>query len=203
VFATGASLFVVTPGLGTALVTRNALTRGPRAAWFTTIGMGLANLTYAVGSALGLSVIVAQWPGAYPAISAAGAAVLAVLGVQTIRTALGRDPSVGDEAVAAAAGARHHAADFTEGLVTNLLNPPVLLFYLTYVPPFVRPGEPYFPTYMGLALVHIAISLVWLTAYGASVGRLGAALRRPRVRQALELLTGSALLALAFRAALT
>ena len=201
-FAGGAALFIVTPGASTALVTRNAIGGGPVAAFFTTTGIMAGSSIYAIGSALGLSFVLAHSPSALQTIRLAGAAYLTLLGLESLWRALGArgdNPSTDTRprrggAVAATGGAR-----FTEGLVTNILNPSILMFYVSYVPQFVRPGEPYFVTFMMLASIHITMAFMWLAFYGTSVGSLGEVLGRPRVKRTIEALTGMALIYLAWR----
>jgi threonine/homoserine/homoserine lactone efflux protein len=197
----GAALFILTPGASTALVTRNAIRGGPAAAVFTAGGIVLANAMYAVGSALGLSFLLARSPAALQAIQIGGALYLSFVGLQTLWRAWRSRPQPERPTAAAHDGGPGGSAAVRigEGLLTNLLNPPVVLFYVSYVPQFVGPREPYFRTFITLAAIHIGMAFSWLSFYGASIGSLGAALGRPAVRRAIEAVTGVALVALAWR----
>ena len=214
----------MTPGASTALVTRNAIGGGRTAAFFTTTGIVTATTMYAVGSALGLSFILARSVSALQVIKIGGATYLTFLGLQTlwraIRTPVVQGFSPARRRRAASAPARGEAGiaapaarpetrqpllapapfgRFTEGLITNLLNPPVALFYITYVPQFVRPDDPHFRTFMTLSAIHIGIAFAWLSLYGTSIGSLGTVLARPRVKRTIEAATGLALVVLAWR----
>jgi threonine/homoserine/homoserine lactone efflux protein len=87
------------------------------------------------------------------------------------------------------------------GFLTSALNPKVALFYLTLLPQFIRPGDPVLARSLLLAGIHIVLGLVWLFVYAYFLGRLGQALRRPRVRQGLEAVTSALLIGLGARLA--
>ena len=85
---------------------------------------------------------------------------------------------------------------FVVGLVTNLLNPKIAVFYSTLLPQFIGPGDPVLATSLAMAAVHGALSIVWLSGYAWAVTAMGDVLRRPRVRTALDRVTGLVLVGL-------
>jgi threonine/homoserine/homoserine lactone efflux protein len=92
-------------------------------------------------------------------------------------------------------------APFLQGFLTNILNPKVAIFYLTFLPQFIGPGENVLRRSLLLASIHIAMGFVWLSSYAWFVDRLGAVLTRPRVKARLERATGALLIALGARLA--
>ena len=88
-----------------------------------------------------------------------------------------------------------------QGLLSNLLNPKVALFHLTLLPQFIRPGDPVLARSLLLAGIHVVVGLVWLSIYTYFLGRLGAMLRRPRVRRVLQGVTGALLIGFGARLA--
>ena len=90
---------------------------------------------------------------------------------------------------------------FAQGFLTNILNPKVAIFYLTFLPQFIAPGRNVLRQSLLLASIHIAMGFVWLTGYAWFVDRLGSVLTRPRVKAWLERITGGVLIALGARLA--
>lgn len=194
-----AALLTITPGADTALVLRSALFRGRPAALATVWGIATGCLVHAVASALGLSVVLSQSAEAFTLVKWIGAAYLGWLGFHSLRGAWRAGTGAVQPAPLAAAGA---GRSFREGLFTNLLNPKVALFYLTFLPQFVSPAGDPLRQSVGLALIHIVMGIVWLSAVTLFVGRLSPYLVRDAVRRRLEAVTGALLLGLGVRLAL-
>lgn len=196
-----AALLTVTPGSDMALVTRNALRGGRRGTFLTTLGICLGCVVHATASAFGLSAILATSAAALEAVKLVGAGYVILLGLQAIREAMrtdGRGPSREDPG----AGRAHDGSrNFVEGLLTNVLNPKVALFYMTFVPQFVPSGAPLLQRSLLLGSVHVAMGFVWLLTYGALVGRFARGLSSGPARQTVQALTGMALAGLGLRLA--
>jgi threonine/homoserine/homoserine lactone efflux protein len=90
---------------------------------------------------------------------------------------------------------------FVQGFLTNILNPKVALFYLTFLPQFIPSGAPVLRTSLLLAMIHNVLGFAWLSLYARFVDRLRGALTRPVVKAWLERVTGGALVALGARLA--
>lgn len=188
-FAGIAALVTVTPGSDTMLVIRSALVRGRRAGLLTVLGVCAGVFVHATASALGLSAVLVRSAGAFDLVKTAGAVYLVFLGVQSIRTALrGGSPAAPPAELLDARRA------FVEGLLNNVLNPKVAVFYLAFLPQFMTAGDPVLPRSILLAGIHFAEAAVWLTLVAVFVARIRGALARPRVRRALEGVTGLVLI---------
>jgi RhtB (resistance to homoserine/threonine) family protein len=192
-FLSIAILLAVTPGADMALVMRNTLSGGRSAAWQTVLGIEAGVVVHAVASSAGLSVILAQSAAAFTAVKTAGAAYLVWLGVQSIRKS--RAPAA-ELAATPATGSR-----FLEGLLTDVLNPKVALFFLTFLPQFISPGEPVLQKSLLLAGIHIVISGVWLMMYAQFIAGISGFLGRAGVRRRLEGITGGLLVVVGLRLA--
>ena len=199
-----AALLTIIPGADMALVARSSLLDGRRPAFFTSLGICLGLCVHATASALGLSAILRVSALAYTVVKAIGAGYLVYLGIQTIRGS-GRSgfthgngtPAQRDDLANRGILAR----SFRQGILTNVLNPKVAVFYLTFLPQFIAPGDPVLLKSLGLAGIHIAMGLVWLTLYAWFLSGFRGVLTRPRVRRTLESVTGSLLVLLGLRLA--
>ena len=196
-FAAVAALLTITPGADMALVTRSALTGGGSGALATTLGILTGTMAWALASALGVAALLAASATAFTVLKLAGGAYLVFLGIQAIwRT---RHGAASNEADMGAAGEPVADSAFRQGLVTNLLNPKIAVFYTTLLPQFIVPGDPVLLKSVLLAGIHNLMGLVWLTGYATLVTRAGDVLRRPRVKRALDRVTGGVLIALGVR----
>ncbi len=198
-FTAVAALLTITPGADMALVTRNALAGGRLVALATAVGIVTGCLAWAAASALGVSAILAASTTAFTVLKLVGAAYLVILGLQTVWGARPSAPPREDER-AGTSGRRGPA--FRQGLLTNVLNPKIALFYGTLLPQFVVPGDPVLAKSLLLAAIHAALGLVWLSFYAWLVTTTGDWLRTPRIRRRLDRVTGSVLVALGLRIAL-
>jgi threonine/homoserine/homoserine lactone efflux protein len=196
-----AAILTVLPGADMALVTRNVLAVGRRRTMLTIIGICLGCVLHATASALGLSAILATSATAFNVVKTVGAAYLVWIGYQAIREA-GR-PAHAQEATAAPRDTAASGAlgPFLQGFLTNILNPKVAVFYLTFLPQFIGPGESVLRRSLLLASIHIGLGFVWLTGYAWFVDRLGAVLTRPHIKTWMERVTGGLLIALGARLA--
>jgi threonine/homoserine/homoserine lactone efflux protein len=177
-----------------ALVMRNVLALGRPKTMLTIAGIACGCVIHATASALGMSAVLATSATAFTVMKTAGAAYLVWIGVQSFRArelVTASDRSKGTPAT----------APFAQGFLTNVLNPKVAIFYLTFLPQFIAPGEPVLRRSLFLAAVHIAMGVVWLSAYAWFIERLGTVLARPTVKAWLERATGGLLIALGVRLA--
>ena len=191
-----AALLTILPGADMALVAKVTLLDGKRAAFFTSLGICAGLPVHATASALGLSLILATSAEAFAVVKFAGAAYLAYLGIRTIRDSL--RPTVDPRVTAAPARGRRAA--FAQGFLSNVLNPKVALFYLTFLPQFISPGDSVLAKSLLLAGIHAVLGLVWLPLYAYAIDRLGAVVRG--ARRWLERLSGAALIGIGVRLAL-
>jgi threonine/homoserine/homoserine lactone efflux protein len=192
-----AALLTITPGADMAMVSRSVLIGGRREAFATTLGILAGCLVWAIVSAAGVAAVLAASRTAYDALRLVGAAYLVWLGVQSLLAA--RRGDYRDERVKRDGGGR--ATPFRQGLLTNLFNPKIAVFYSTFLPQFIGPGDPALLLSMLLAGIHIALGLVWLTAYAWLLDRAVTTFKSTRVRRALDALTGTVLVALGLRLA--
>ena len=189
------ALLTVTPGADMAMVSRSVFTGGRCDAFATTLGISAGCLAWAGASALGVAALLAASQTAYDALRLVGAVYLVWLGVQSLLAARrGLAPAAPEEAVA-------RGNPFRQGLLTNLFNPKIAVFYSTFLPQFIGPGDSALMVSMLLACVHIALGIAWLSLYAWLLARAVEAFKGSRLRRALDAFTGTVLVGLGLRLA--
>jgi threonine/homoserine/homoserine lactone efflux protein len=185
-------LLVITPGATTAVVIRSTLAGGSRAGVATAAGAALANSTHALAAGIGLSLLLQRWPSILLAIRLGGATYLLWLAGVSFRRAWRQTP-VALAGVDATGGRREPA--FRQGVMVNLLNPPIITFYLV-LPTFLQPSAGP-AAWAVLAAIHVSMAFVVHTIWAVSFARLRDVLTRPAPRRLLEAGAGVALLSFA------
>ena len=187
------AIVIVTPGQDTALTIRNTLLGGRASGISTAAGVASGQAFWTIAASLGLAALVAASEPAFLAVRIAGGAYLVFLGGQTLVRALRRGP-----AETYAPGARSRLAPFRQGVISNLGNPKMAVFFTSLLPQF---GGASFSALLLLGLVFCSMTFVWLTVYAIAVARAGDFLRRSGIRRALDGLMGTVLVALGIRLA--
>jgi threonine/homoserine/homoserine lactone efflux protein len=187
-----AVVVIVTPGQDTALTVRNTLGGGRRAGVRTAVGVVAGQAVWALAASAGVAALLVASEPAFVALKVAGAAYLVYLGGQALLAAVRRRPQPPLSARAADGG-----RELRQGLLSNLGNPKMAVFFSSLLPQF---GDS-FPVLLGLGLLFCTLTLTWLSAYAFAIARAGDVLRRPRVRRAIDAVTGTALVALGLRLA--
>jgi threonine/homoserine/homoserine lactone efflux protein len=196
-----AVLVIVTPGPDTALTIRNTFWGGRRGGLATALGVATGQAVWTVAASAGVAALLVASASAFAALRLAGAAYLVWLGAQALWGAI----RVGGEAgrVSDLGRAKRVApwVAFRQGVVSNLGNPKMAVFFTSLLPQFAPTGRASFSLLLTLGLLFCTMTLGWLAAYAVVVARAGDILRRLGVRRAIEAVTGLALLALGARLA--
>jgi threonine/homoserine/homoserine lactone efflux protein len=187
-----AVVVIVTPGQDTALTVRNTLAGSRRAGVRTATGVVCGQAVWALAASAGVAALLVASEPAFVALKLAGAAYLVFLGAQALLAAVRRRP-------AHTTVARGSGSELRQGLLSNLGNPKMAVFFSSLLPQF---GDS-FAALLGLGLLFCALTLTWLCAYALAIARAGDVLRRPRVRRTIDAITGTALVALGLRLATT
>jgi threonine/homoserine/homoserine lactone efflux protein len=193
------ALIGVAPGPDTAITTRNALVGGRRAGLFTILGVSLGLTIWTLATGVGIAALLRASEPAFVALKVAGAVYLSWLGVQAIRAALRTPSSAGGGHVARRPIAPRAA--FRQGLLTNLGNPKIAVFFTSFLPQFTPAHEASFASLVLLGVLSCLLGLSWLTVYVLAIARIADFLRRPRPRRVLDLVTGTVLVGFGIRLA--
>jgi len=159
-------LISFTPGAGAINTMSNSLTAGFKRSIWGILGQQAALILHVIVVALGVGVLVAGSPVAFNAIRYAGAAYLVYLGIRQFL----RKPDLDQEKVAAL---RNEPAwsMFRRGLWVNLLNPKAIVFFLAFMPQFIRPANPLLPQYAVLAATVVLIDILVMWFFFAAAAK--------------------------------
>lgn len=205
-FLVAATILTVTPGVDTAMVLRAATVDGRRPAIAASIGIVLGCLVWGGAVSLGLGALLRASEMAYTVVKLAGAAYLIWLGVRLLmrpRAAITSDAEASDVTASDMAGSGNASAAFWRGLLTNLLNPKIGVFYITFLPQFVPAGANVAGYSFFLAVLHVVLTLAWFAVLIAATVPLGQFLRRPAAVKALDRLTGGVFVMFGLKLALS
>ena len=200
VFIGVAAIVIVVPGPDTAVVTKNVLVHGRRAAFGTSLGVGAGLSVWTLAAAVGVASVVRASAVAFTVLKLIGALYLVWLGLQALRAAgrtesVARFPAVTKPALGALGG-------FRQGLLSDLANPKIGIFFTSLLPQFVDPGQSVLLPFLALGAVFVLMTLLWLSAYCLIAARAAKTLQLPRVRAAMDRVTGIVLIALGLRLAI-
>jgi threonine/homoserine/homoserine lactone efflux protein len=197
-FCAAAALLTVTPGLDTALIIRTSAGEGRRAGLAAAVGVALGCLFWTVVTALGLGALLAASRVAYTVLKWVGAAYLVWLGIRLIL-----QPRSTFAVESAGHTARKGVAGWLgKGLLTNVLNPKVGVFYVSFLPQFVPQDVPVAPFILMLGVIHAAMGLLWLAVLARATRSIVQALKRPWVLKLLDRATGLVFIGFGARLAL-
>lgn len=193
-------LVIVTPGPDTAITIRNTLLGGRAGGIATALGVSTGQMIWAVATSLGLVALLLASEPVFQAVKLAGAAYLIYLGVQSLVGAW-RGSALADPAAAASHRRLAPAKAFRQGIINDLGNPKMAVFFASVLPQFAPEGQGMLSGLVGLGLVFSILTFLWLAGYAAAVSAAGGLLRRPGIRRGIEAVTGTVLVALGIRLA--
>jgi threonine/homoserine/homoserine lactone efflux protein len=191
----GVSLVVIlVPGQDTALTIRNTLVGGRRSGVLTSVGVSTGQASWTLAASAGVVALLRASEPAFVTLRLVGAAYLVFLGVQALLSAArGKREGLGG----GLASRLTPRIAFRQGLVSNLGNPKMAVFFTSLLPQF---GSS-FASLAAFGLLFCTLTLLWLSAYAVVVARAGDFLRRVRIRRWVEGLTGAVLVTLGLRLA--
>jgi threonine/homoserine/homoserine lactone efflux protein len=199
VFIGVAAIVILVPGPDTAVVTKNVLVHGRRAAFGTSLGVSAGLSVWTLAAAIGVASVVRASAPAFTVLKLAGALYLVWLGIQALRAARQTDSATGSSPThRPSMGA---FGGFRQGFLSDLANPKIGIFFTSLLPQFVDPGHSVLLPFLALGGVFVLMTLLWLSAYCLIAARAAEILQRPRVKAAMDRGTGVVLIALGLRLA--
>jgi threonine/homoserine/homoserine lactone efflux protein len=184
------ALVIVTPGQDTALTIRNSLRAGRRGGVMTALGVSTAQVVWAAATSAGLAALLVASEPVFLTLRWLGAAYLVFLGLQSLVRAVRGADRAGNRP------GRSRSA-YRQGLVSNLGNPKMAIFFSSLLPQFAHS----FGALFVLGLLFAAMTLIWLSAYAVAVSKAGDILHRTNARRVIDAVVGAVLVAFGARLA--
>jgi threonine/homoserine/homoserine lactone efflux protein len=196
-FIATAIVLILTPGQDTFFILGRSLAGGRGAGIAAALGVSAGTVVHTILAALGLSALLATSPYAFMAVKFAGAAYLLTIGIKALLTRSASVPG----AEQAEDGGRWPA--FRQGIITNLLNPKVALFFLALMPQFIDAGSTTkVGAFLALGLSFVMLGVIWCCVLAVAAAKLrGAFLRRPSIATWLNRVAGAMFIGLGIRLA--
>jgi threonine/homoserine/homoserine lactone efflux protein len=194
-FGLAATLLVLLPGPDTIVIIRSIVRGGRRRGVTTVLGIQTGLIIWITAATLGLVALLRASEVGFAVLRVVGAAYLVWLGVQSFRSRGGTDPS------APPGGSVLAGTGYRAGLLSNLFNPKVGVFFVTFLPGFVPAGYPVTSTLLLFGALFVALNVAYQLPLVLLATRVTALFARERIRRRLELVTGTVLVAFGIRLA--
>src|SRR5262249_27411971 len=191
---------IVAPGPDTALTIRNTIRAGRAGGIGTALGVSIGQLIWALATSVGLVAVLLASEPVFRAVRLAGAAYLIWLGARSLHAALAARRSAPLDRGASSRGLTPRAA-FANGIVSNLGNPKMAVFFASVLPQFTAAGQGMVSALAMLGVVFSILTFVWLAACATTLSRAGRSLDVSGMRRAAEAVSGAVLIGLGIRVA--
>ncbi|MGG0550362.1 LysE family translocator [Priestia megaterium] len=191
---------VILPGPDTAIMTKNTLTVGKQGGFKTMLGICCALSIHTLTAIVGLSAIIAKSALLFSIFKYVGAVYLIYLGVKSLWTLRNKEKVETIETIAK--NKYKNKSSFKQGFLTNLLNPKIAVFFLTFLPQFVNPGSHTFMPFLILGITYIVLTVVWYLFYIYLLNQISAFMKKPKTQKFIEGITGTILIGFGIKLAL-
>jgi RhtB (resistance to homoserine/threonine) family protein len=196
------TLLSITPGLDTMLVIRNTARGGWRDGVTSSFGICSGLFVHASVSAVGISVILLQTAWAFAALKMVGACYIVWLGIGSLRKLFQGKQLLSDNGLSTVRQPYQIRRSLREGLLSNVLNPKTVIFYMAFLPQFINPQYSAWVQSLILAGLHFIIAMIWQSFLALLVTQAKNHLFQPKVGKIFDGLTGTILVSLGIKLAL-
>lgn len=196
------TVLTLTPGVDTLLVVRNTTRGGWKDGAVSSLGICSGLFVHAAISAVGISIILLQTAWLFNALKLAGAVYLVWLGLGSLRRAATKNVTTKPDSIAASQSVQLYRS-FREGLLSNVLNPKTVIFYMAFLPQFIDPEQSAMVQSLFLASLHFAIAMVWQCILALFVARAHRSMASPMFGRVFDGVAGLLFIGLGLKLALS
>lgn len=173
---------VLSPGIDTALITKRTMANGRKDGLQMAFGITAGSLVHTLAATLGISMLILQSAVAFTLLKWIGALYLIYLGIRSLIKRPVEQPAEGKQIKEGNA--------FKEGLLCNILNPKVAIFFITFLPQFVTSKETAMIELFMMGTIYAVVSILWFVCYVCFLYYVREWLLSPKVQGYMEKATG-------------
>ncbi|KIV51654.1 lysine transporter LysE [Aneurinibacillus migulanus] len=192
-------VLIILPGPDTGLVTQNTIAQGRRGGVQTALGSISGVIIHTLAAVVGLSAIIVKSAFLFSIFKYVGAFYLIYLGIMSLWAIKKKGIAIADNK-----NEKKNASlsAFRQGFLTNVLNPKVAVFFLTFLPQFLEPGSNTFLQFLIMGLTYAALTLIWFLMYVYLIHSINVWMKKPSVQRAIQGISGIVLLSFGIKLAL-
>ncbi|ACK97106.1 LysE family translocator [Bacillus thuringiensis] len=183
---------IILPGPDTAMATKNTLIAGKVGGVKTVFGTCIALLIHTLAAVIGLSALIVKSALLFSIFKYVGALYLIYIGIKALLAVRNKegvdtnDISLNNE--------NKHTSCFRQGFLTNLLNPKIAVFFLTFLPQFLNPNHNTFIQLLVMGLTYLVLTAFWFAFYIFLIDKISAFMKKPKTQRYIQGLTGIVLI---------
>lgn len=191
---------IILPGPDTAIVTKNTLIQSRIGGLKTSLGIICALLIHTFAAVIGLSALIVKSAVLFSIFKYAGAVYLIYLGGKILWSLWKKEEAASVEMNTKSQF--ENTSHFTQGFLTDILNPKVAIFFLSFFPQFVEPGGGTFLPFLIMGITFTLLSAIWLLLYVNSINQISAFMKKPVAKNMIEGITGTLIIGFGIKLAL-
>ena len=199
-FVLMAVLLILLPGPDTVIATKNTLEIGRTGGLQTVLGTCCALLIHTMAAVIGLSAIIVKSAVLFSIFKYVGAVYLLYMGVKAIWSL--KKNEIATDADELKVNKYEHTSCFRQGFLTNILNPKVAVFFLTFLPQFVNTEKSTFPQFLLMGLTYALLTAIWFLLYIYLINHIRIYMRRPTTQKFIQGISGVVLVGFGIKLAL-
>ncbi|MEH7592351.1 LysE family translocator [Bacillus toyonensis] len=191
---------IILPGPDTAMATKNTLVAGKMGGVKTVFGTCVALLIHTLAAVIGLSALIVKSALLFSIFKYVGALYLIYIGIKALLAVKNKegvntnDVSINND--------KEHTSCFRQGFLTNLLNPKIAVFFLTFLPQFLNPSHNTFIQLLVMGLTYLVLTIIWFAFYIFLIDKISAFMKKPKTQRYIQGLTGIVLIGFGIKLAL-
>ncbi|QRG69700.1 LysE family translocator [Brevibacillus choshinensis] len=179
-------LLIILPGPDTGLATQNTIAYGKKGGFQTVFGISTGLIVHTLAAVFGLSAMIVKSAVLFSFFKYVGAVYLIYLGITSLWSLRKKNGDTQSDIPAK----YKHKSPFRQGFLTNLLNPKVAVFFLTFLPQFLTAGTKPFLQFLGMGMTYTILTILWFVLYVSFINYIRTWMKKPSTQRAIQGISG-------------